>query len=302
MARSGDMVYQLPDSYIVIDLETTGLDAKRDSIIEIAAAKVEDGMILEQRTSLINPGYEIDEFITELTGITNEMLGTAPTIKEVLEEYLAFIQSDILLGHYLCFDIRFLKVAAAEMGLSFERCQYVDTLRISRKVYPEWKHHRLCDLVANLQIPSIQAHRAMADALATKASYDALRAVMREKGMTENDIKPIKRNLQAKSLTVQEAAYEPDIDILGYTFVFTGAMERMTRKEGMQRVLNAGGLCGDRVTKDTNYLVLGNAGYNMALSGGKSAKHKTAEKLKLQGCDIEVISEDVFLQMLEPNS
>lgn len=301
MAISRNMLYELPDSYVVLDLETTGLDARWDSIIELAAAKVENGTVTQTFQSLVNPGYKIDGFITELTGITNEMLDGAPSLEQVLAPFLTLIQSDVILGHYVCFDIRFLQAAAQEYGLAFERHQYVDTLRIARKLYPEWPHHRLCDLVENLQISSEGAHRAMLDVLSTKACYDALRATMRERGMTVEDIKPHKHYTRAGDLTVQEDAYEPDEDIAGKVFVFTGAMEHMTRKDGMQAVLNAGGQCGDRVTKDTNYLVLGNKGYCVALEGGKSSKHKKAEQLKLRGADIEVISENVFMQMLEPN-
>lgn len=302
MPISKNMLFTLPDSYVVVDLETTGLDAKWDSIIEMAAIKVENGSIVASYESLVNPGYEIDDFITELTGITNDMLSSAPTLEQVLPDFLALIQSDVMLGHYLCFDVRFLKTAAETLGLSFEKTKYVETLRIARKVFPEWRHHRLCDLVENLHIESAGAHRAMLDVLATKASYDALRAIMDERGMTVEDIKPNKHaNSRASNVAVQLDAYQPDEDIEGKTFVFTGAMERMTRKEGMQKVVNAGGYCGDNVTKETNFLVLGNKGYSMALSGGKSSKHKKAELLKLKGADIEVISEDVFLQMLEPN-
>lgn len=301
MPRSINVVYQLPDSYIAIDLETTGLDSKWDSIIEVAAARVENGEVTETFESLINPGFAIDDFITELTGITNEMLEPAPTIEQVLPDYMAFIQRDILLGHYLCFDIRFLKAAAEALEIPFEHCKYVDTMNISRKLFPEWSHHRLRDLVENLHIEARRAHRAMADVLATKDSYEALRQAMRDKNITLEEISPARHGAYAKMLSIQDEAYEPDVDIMGKIFVFTGTMERMSRKDGMQRVLNAGGTCGDRVTQETNFLVLGNAGYSMALKGGKSSKHKNAEKLKLQGYDIEVISEDVFLQMLEPN-
>lgn len=301
MPISKNILFTLPDSYIVVDLETTGLDAQRDSIIELAAAKVENGSITTQYESLVNPDYEIDSFITELTGITNKMLADAPTLEQVLPDFLTLIQSDVMLGHYLCFDVRFLQAAAESLGLAFEKTQYVDTLRIARKVFPEWRHHRLCDLVENLHIKSEGAHRAMQDVLATKASYDALRAVMDERGMTADDIRPAKRSrVSAICVSIQPDAYQPDEDIEGKTFVFTGAMERMTRKEGMQKVVNAGGHCSDSVTKDTNFLVLGNKGYSMSLNGGKSSKHKKAEQMKLKGADIEVISEDVFLQMLEP--
>lgn len=290
----------LPDSYIVVDIETTGFDPRLDSIIQMAAIKVENGDITTRYACLVNPGHAIDGFISALTGITNDMLRDAPMLEQVLPDFLALIQSDVMLGHSLRFDLRFLEAAAAAQGLALEKCDYVDTLQIARKVYPEWQHHRLCDLVKNLHIESAGAHRAMLDVLATKASYDALRKTMAERGMTADDLKK-RAHVSASDVNIQPDAYRPDEDIAGKVFVFTGAMERMTRKEGMQKVVNAGGHCSDNVTKDTNFLVLGNKGYSMALTGGKSSKHKKAERMKLDGMDIEVISEDVFLQMLEPN-
>lgn len=73
----------------------------------------------------------------------------------------------------------------------------------------------------------------------------------------------------------------------------------MTRKEAMQFVVDRGGLCGDSMNKKTNYLVLGNNDYCTTIKGGKSTKQKKAEKLKLAGCDIEIISENVFYDMLD---
>ncbi len=291
----------LPNSYIVVDIETTGLDAARDSIIELAAVRVEDGEITEQYESLINPGYPIDDFIAMLTGITNDMLESAPSLEEKLVEYLDFIRRDTMLGHYLNFDLRFIGAGAARMALEFDGSRYIDTLGIARVVYPEWKHHRLCDLVGNLNIPCDQAHRALADVMSTKRCYDSLRATLIENGLIDPSGKPVKQKQGAAAMTIQEDAYMPDIDIMDKMFVFTGDLTGMTRTEAMQRVLNAGGQCGDRVTKNTDYLVIGNAGYEMTLKYGKSTKQLRAEELKLEGGDIEIISEDVFLQMLEPN-
>lgn len=297
MSSSKYLLHTLPDSYVAVDLETTGLDPNWDDIIELAAVKVENGNITAQFESLVNPGCPIGDFITELTGITDDMLANAPTLDQVLPDFLSLIQSEVMLGHNFGFDLRFLQNAAASLGLPFDKCQYVDTMRIARRVFPDWEHYRLRDLVENLHVESARAHRGMADVMATKECYDALRVVMAERGMTEKDLSPV---LHAGNLKAQPDASRLIEGIAGKTFVFTGAMERMERREGMQRVLNAGGYCGDNVTSVTNYLVLGNKGYCMALKGGKSSKQKKAEGMKLKGMDIEVISEDVFLEMLEP--
>ncbi len=283
MSTSKYLLHTLPDSYIAVDLETTGFDPKRDAIIEMAAIKVENGNIISQFESLVNPGRQIGAYITKLTGITNDMLSEAPTLDQVLPDFLTMIQSDVMLGHNFSFDLRFLKSSAASLGLPFEKCQYVDTMCIAHKVFPEWKHYTLPDLVKNLHVESAGAHRGMLDVLATKGCYDALRKAMAER-------------------SIQPDTYQPIDEIKGKTFVFTGKMERMKREEAKQKVLNAGGYYSEKnVTLATNYLVLGNEGYNTPSEDGKSGKRRKAEELKLKGMDIEIISEDVFLQMLEPD-
>ncbi len=84
----------------------------------------------------------------------------------------------------------------------------------------------------------------------------------------------------------------------GKTFVFTGTLEKMPRREAMQLVVNLGGICGDGVNKNTNYLVLGNNDYCTTIKDGKSSKHKKAEQLLLAGNNIEIISENVFYEMI----
>lgn len=300
MSFSKYLLHTLPDSYVAVDLETTGLDSNKDVIIEMAAVKVENGNITARFESLVNPGREVSAYITKLTEITNDMLTKAPTLDQVLPDFLSLIQSDVMLGHNFSFDLRFLRSAAASLGLPFEKCQYVDTLSIARRVFPEWKHNTLPDLVKNLHVEGAGAHRAMPDALSTKGCYDALRKAAAERGMTEKDLSTV---LSESNLTVQPNAYRPIEGIEGKTFVFTGDMARMTHKEAEQKVLNAGGYYNDKnVTNATNYLVMSNEGYSKVQKGEESRKYKTAMEKKLKGMDIEVISEDVFLEMLEPEA
>jgi len=86
--------------------------------------------------------------------------------------------------------------------------------------------------------------------------------------------------------------------VFGKTFVFTGTLQRMVRKDAMQLVVDMGGICGDGVTVKTNYLVLGNNDYCSSIKVGKSSKHKKAERYKAEGLDIEIISENVFYEMV----
>ena len=105
--KKGQSLLLFPNEYIVFDIETTGLDASYDEIIEIGALKIKNNEIVDKFTSLIKPKYPIDEFITELTGITNEMVKDAPLINEVLPRFIDFIGDEILVGHNINFDINF---------------------------------------------------------------------------------------------------------------------------------------------------------------------------------------------------
>ncbi len=157
------------DTYISIDLETTGLDPKRDRIIEIGAVRVEDGIRTGEFETFINPGRRLEERIVELTGITDEQLNNAPRITEVMPQLLEFMGDAPLLGHHVIFDYSFLKKAAVDQKLPFER-RGIDTLKIARKYLPQLEHRSL-DYLCEYYGIEHHAHRALADAKATEELY-----------------------------------------------------------------------------------------------------------------------------------
>jgi DNA polymerase-3 subunit alpha (Gram-positive type) len=161
------------NSYISIDLETTGLNPKLDRIIEIGVVKVVDGQIVDTFETLINPGRKLEERITDLTGITDADLADKPYMEDVLPELLAFVGDELpLLGHSILFDYSFLKKAAVDRKLKFEKWG-IDTLKIARKYLPELEHRSLGYLCNFYQIPH-KAHRALNDAEATHLLYQRL--------------------------------------------------------------------------------------------------------------------------------
>ena len=106
------------------------------------------------------------------------------------------------------------------------------------------------------------------------------------------------KNIDIKSLSAQTDDFDETHPLYGKLCVFTGTLDKMPRQEAMQTVLNFGGEIGSGVTKKTNYLILGCNDFCSAIKDGKSSKQKKAEELKLKGCDIEIISEDVFYSMI----
>lgn len=159
-------------SYICIDLETSGLNPKRDKIIEIGAVKVVEGVETDSFSVLVNPGRRLDSRIVELTGIRNEDLYKASGINEIFEELVGFMEEYPILGHSILSDYSFLKKAAVDLGLVFEKSA-VDTLKLARKYLPELESRRLEALCRHFQIPH-NPHRALEDARATVELYRIL--------------------------------------------------------------------------------------------------------------------------------
>ncbi len=147
---------------IAIDLETTGLNPEKDSIIEIAAVRFKDGEVIDEWSTLINPDRTIPQLITSLTGITNSMVVNAPSIYGVLEELIEFLGSSTLVGHNVGFDLAFLRnFGVAENNIA------VDTYEFASILLPAASRYNLGALCQQLEVPLDEAHRALEDARAT---------------------------------------------------------------------------------------------------------------------------------------
>lgn len=162
----------MTDSFVCIDLETTGLDPKRDKIIEIGAVKVERGEITGEWETFVNPERKLEERIVELTGIRDEQLAEAEKIANILPELFDFLEDKALLGHCVLFDFSFLKKAAVNERMTFERTG-IDTLKIARKYLKDLESRSLESLCRHYGI-SHNAHRALEDARATVRLYQKL--------------------------------------------------------------------------------------------------------------------------------
>ena len=167
------MEYKIPQSYVAIDLETTGLNPKIDRIIEIGAIRVENGQVVQGKTTLVNPHLELPERIQKLTGIDDSMVAEAPGIEEVIGEYVEFCQDLPLLGHKILFDYSFLKRAAVNQKLLFEKAG-IDTLTLSRRFMPAQEKKTLESACAYYQVDTGTAHRALNDAYAAHGLYQVL--------------------------------------------------------------------------------------------------------------------------------
>lgn len=160
------------DSYVALDVETTGLDPKRDKIIEIGMVKVRSGRIAARFETFVNPGRMLEERIIALTGIRDEQLVDAPDIEEIIPGLLHFIGEDILVGHRILFDYSFIKKAAANHRFTFEKTG-IDTLKLAKTFLPDLESRSLAFLCEYYGIEH-NAHRALADAKAASDLYQKL--------------------------------------------------------------------------------------------------------------------------------
>lgn len=160
--------------YVVFDLETTGLSPVTDAIIELSALKVKNGKVTETFSSLVNPGRPIPYGATAVNGITDEMVKDAPSILKVLDDFLAFAQNAVLVGHNIhSFDMKFLSAAAQNQGKTITN-DYIDTLYLARKCLPQLAHHRLVDLAEHFRFSTKGAHRALNDCIMNQKCYEAM--------------------------------------------------------------------------------------------------------------------------------
>lgn len=166
----GKSIISFPENYTVIDLETTGLDPERELIIEFAAVKVRKGKVTDTFQQLCDPGFPIPPLITQITGITSDMVRFCPDPRGVICDFLDFIGDDFIVGHNVLFDVRFV-VKSADIFKN----DYIDTMKIFRKLHPELSHHRLSDMVCFYNKNNESAHRALSDCLATQECFEEMK-------------------------------------------------------------------------------------------------------------------------------
>lgn len=154
-------------TYVVFDVETTGLSAVYDTIIELAAVKVENGEIIDRFESFANPHHPLSQTTTDLTGITDDMVKNAPEVSEVLQDFHEWMGDSVLVAHNASFDIGFLNQGLKQMQMDKVSNPVIDTLELARFLFPQFKNHRLNTLCKHFNIELTQHHRAIYDAEAT---------------------------------------------------------------------------------------------------------------------------------------
>lgn len=164
---------------VFVDIETNGGNGDRGRITEIAVIRVEDGQVVNEFTSLVNPGTQIPYWITTLTGISNDMVADAPYFDEIASELDRIMSGALFVAHNVRFDFSFVKRQMEACGYSFKPKLFC-TVRMSRFMYPEHKGHSLEKIINRHGIKVSSRHRAYDDA---KATFDFTKLAIAEKGI-----------------------------------------------------------------------------------------------------------------------
>lgn len=172
------------NNYVVFDLEMTGLQAKRDQIIEIGAVKVENGRVVDSFELLVNPQCKLPEKIVALTGITDDMLKDAQHRDVAVEQFISFVGNHTLVGHNINFDYSFIKQWAINHGFKLE-WKGIDSLKLARKLLPKEQGKTLEALCAYFQIERSRAHRALDDAKETQLVFEQLQELYESRMLEE---------------------------------------------------------------------------------------------------------------------
>ncbi len=166
--------------FVVLDLETTGLDPAADRITEVGAVKVKGGDVLGELRTFVHPGRPIPTRITAVTGITDAMVADAPRVEAVLDHLLGFLVGAVFVAHNAAFDLAFLRAAATAHHRVRPEPVVVDTARLSRRLLTdEVRDHRLATVARHLRARTTPAHRALADA---RATVDVLHGLLERAG------------------------------------------------------------------------------------------------------------------------
>ena len=173
--KRGRQLHIYTPDYVLFDLETTGISCMTDEVIEISAVKVRNGEVTDEFSELVNPGRPIPYAASMVNHITDQMVEDAPQFAQVLEQFLAFTEKDVLVGHNIgSFDMQFLYRDCERYLGQVLANDYIDTLSLAKTIFPSWRHRRLSDLAEYYGISTMGAHRALADCLMNQKVYENL--------------------------------------------------------------------------------------------------------------------------------
>lgn len=300
--------------FITIDFETA--NSNRNSPCELGLTFVKNSQVIETKSWLIKPqGNKFDDFNTYIHGIRAEDVRDKPEFNELWPEIKSLIENNFLIAHNASFDFGVLRRTLETYDLSFPELSFSCSYIFSKKVWTGLPAYDLKTLCKINNIP-LNHHRAGDD---SKAAAELSLNAFRIKEISSFDDFSEKLNVIPGKLfdggyraTETKRIYSSNITTIigdptkhnlesifyGKTVVFTGTLSSMVRSEAQKIIVDIGGIIGSTVTKETNYLIVGQQDYRVVGDDGMSSKQEKAIKLIEKGATLEIISETDFLKHL----
>ncbi len=294
----GRSLLACPSDYTVIDIETTDFNFFYGDIIEVGAIKVRNNSVVDQYSELIKIPYSIPPHISLITGITNEMLINARIADDVLADFTDFIADDILIAHNANFDVNFLYDLIDSLNMKPLSNDFVDTLRLSRKIHKEFDDHKLDTLCQFYKIDR-KEHRSLSDCILTHEVYKHFFDYLKDYPDTLKRVYKQSKSIDLTKIEAINSVFDESNYFYNKSICFTGKMDYLTKKEAAQLTINLGAIPQNNLSSSSNILVLGNLKYQQEVYGDKSSKHKKAEKMISEGFDIEILTELDFLELIK---
>lgn len=245
----GKPILEFPDSYIVVDIETTGLDPVKDCIIEISAVKYRKNRKVDDYVVLINIDRRVPLHITELTGITNKMLEGGVEVTAALQGFIDFIGEDILVGYNVPFDLAFLTIASERYLIRSIFNDYIDVMQIAMEKLPFLGRPKQIVVAKYFGIGTEGSHRALNDCEICNACYQKLKELS----------VPLYSMPDKQVLLEALPDAQGDKPFLGKKFLFIGCLYKWYIKNLMDVVEKLGGTVCSDTSGSIDIVVVGTA-------------------------------------------
>lgn len=243
----GKSLIDFPQEYCVVDLETTGLNPNYDSIIEIGAIKYKNNVVVDKFDTLVQLESKDDfipTYIQNINNITDEMLeNSGEKLINVISKFNDFIGQSIIVGHNINFDINFLYDAYQKYLRKPMTNNFVDTLRIFRKLYPNLKHHKLKNLCSLYNLTNTDEHRSIGDCQVTGDGFQKLHEEVLERYKTIENFRKIfdsrPRIINQRAIReFKSVVKDPESPIYQKFCVITGKLSKFECKEEVYGIIN----------------------------------------------------------------
>lgn len=291
---------------------------KRNSACSLGLAVVRNNQIVAANQYLIKPDpFYFDPFNVAIHGITPDMVANSPTMSELWPQLRPIFDGQLIVAHNAPFDISVLRRSLEQSGTPLGiKSDILCTYRLAQSAFPMLSSYRL-DILCHFLGISLNHHEAVSDAVACavllcrllkQADVDSLKALSRHFGIipgyiSNNYYDPCSLS-HRNSAKTNDAPRDTtsvciDEDFCGKNYVFTGTLVSMTREKAQEIVTRGGGRCQNSVSSKTNYLVMGIQDLRLLRGQTESTKTRKANELRNKGCDIQIIGEDDFLNMID---